>query len=79
MQEKKLKAPEKTAKSLSDYARYSNMAIQMIVILLIGVIGGRKLDQWLEPSFPVFTVVLSLLAVLLALYYAVKDLIKQKK
>ena len=79
MLEKKLKDPEKTAKSLSDYARYSNIAFQMIAIILIGVIGGRKLDQWIEPNFPVFTVVLSFLAVLLALYVSVKDFICPKK
>jgi|WetSurSiteA1Bulk_404760.scaffolds.fasta_scaffold00175_3 hypothetical protein len=79
MPEKKPKSPEKTAKSLNDYAKYSNLAIQMVVIILIGVIGGMKLDQWLKPGFPVFTVVLSFLSVLLALYNSLKDFLRQKK
>jgi hypothetical protein len=51
----------------------------MVVIILIGVIGGMKLDHWLKPKFPVFTVVLSFLSVMLALYYSLKDFIRMKK
>jgi len=78
MQEKKPTNPEKTAKSLSNYAKYSNMAFQMIAIILIGVFGGIKLDQWLKLDFPVFTVVLSLLATGLSVYYGIKDLLRMK-
>ena len=50
----------------------------MTAIILLGVFGGKKLDNWLELKKPVFTAVLSLLAVILAIYYAIKDLIKIK-
>jgi F0F1-type ATP synthase assembly protein I len=79
MQEKNLKNPEKTAKSLSDYSKYSSLAFQMIAIILIGVFGGIKLDKWLKMAFPLFTVVLSFLAVLFAIYYSLKDFIRFKK
>lgn len=79
MLEKKLKNPEKTTKDLSDYAKYSSLAFQMIVIILIGVFGGMKLDKWLDTRFPVFTVVLSFVAVMFALYYSLKDFIRLKK
>lgn len=75
---KKPKNQEKTVKSLSNYAKYSNLAFQMIAILLIGVFGGIKLDHWLKLNFPVFTVVLSLLATVLAIYYVIKDFIRMK-
>ncbi len=79
MLEKKLKNPEKTTKSLSDYGKYSSLAFQMIAIILIGVFGGMKLDKWLDTRFPVFTVVLSFVSVMLALYYSLKDFIRLKK
>jgi hypothetical protein len=79
MLEKNLKDPEKTSKSLNDYAKYSSLAFQMLVIILLGVVGGMKLDHWLKPKFPVFTVVLSFLAIILALYYSLKDFIRFKK
>lgn len=78
MPEKNLKNQEKTAKSLSNYAQYSGLAFQMIAIILIGVFGGIKLDKWLEFRFPIFTVVLSLLATGLAIYYGIKDFLRMK-
>lgn len=78
MQEKKPKNLEKTAKSLSNYAKYSNLAFQMIAIIFVGVFGGIKLDQWLHMNFPVFTVVLSLAGTAGAIYFGIKDFLKMK-
>jgi F0F1-type ATP synthase assembly protein I len=52
------------------------MAVQMLVIILAGVLGGYKIDQWLHIK-PVFTVVLSLAAVLLSIYFVTRDLLKK--
>lgn len=71
----KIKDPKQ---ALNNYARYSSMAIQMIVIILIGVFGGYKLDEWIGTT-PVFTVILSLLSVILAIYLVTKDLLKKPK
>lgn len=60
----------------NNYVKYSNLAIQMMVIIVAGAFGGFKLDEYLNWGFPVFTVVLSLGAVIAAIYLAVKDLIK---
>lgn len=48
----------------------------MIAIILVGVFGGIKLDELVKWEFPVFTLVLTLLAVIASMYYAVKDLIR---
>jgi hypothetical protein len=61
---------------LNAYARYSSLAFQMLFIILAGVFGGLKLDEGLQWRFPVFTVVVSLLAVALAIYFAIKDFLK---
>ncbi|MCX6258522.1 MAG: AtpZ/AtpI family protein [Bacteroidia bacterium] len=71
----KLKSPKNR---LSNYAKYSSLALQMAVIILAGVFGGLKLDRWIGWKFPLFTLVLSLTSVSLAIYFAVKDLIKFK-
>ena len=62
---------------LYDYAKYSSMAIQMLVIITGGIFGGYKLDEHLKLKFPVFTVIFSFLSVALAIYYATKDLLKK--
>jgi F0F1-type ATP synthase assembly protein I len=68
--------PNKQKKFLDNYVHYSGIGFQMLIIILIGVFGGIKLDQWLNLNFPVFTVILSLLSVAFAIYYAVKDMLK---
>jgi hypothetical protein len=64
---------------VNNYAKYSAMAFQMAVIIGLGTFGGYKLDQWLGVKFNIFTIVLSLISVIAAMYYAVKDFLKPKK
>jgi F0F1-type ATP synthase assembly protein I len=65
-------------KNLNDYARFSGMAIQMLVIILLGVFAGFKLDQWLHTA-PMLIVILSLVSVALSIYFVTKDLLRNKK
>ncbi len=51
----------------------------MLVIILIGVFGGIKLDEWLKLTIPVFTIVFSILAVSLSIYTVTRDLLKTRK
>lgn len=68
------KNPENSG--LSDYAKYTSLGVQMIVIILVTVWGGIKLDKLFGLETPVFTIILSLLGVFTAIYTAVKDFIK---
>jgi len=63
-------------KSLKFYAKYSTLALQMIVIIVAGAFGGKELDAWLNWDFPVFTLVLTILAVAGAVFYGIRGLIK---
>ena len=56
--------------------KYSSIALQMVVIILVGVLGGIKLDQIVKLEFPLFTLILSMLSVALAIYYSIKDFLK---
>ncbi|CAN5326189.1 hypothetical protein BH10BAC1_BH10BAC1_10810 [soil metagenome] len=69
--------PNLPKKPLNNYAKYSGMAIQMIAIIVGGVFAGVYLDKWLALKFPIFTLVLTLLSVFLAMYYFIKDVIKK--
>lgn len=70
---------KKPQKPLSAYAKYSGLGVQMAVIIGGGSYGGHKLDQYYHNHTPVFTIVLSLLSIVLAMYIVLKDLIKPKK
>ena len=70
----------KNKKALKDYAKYSAIGFQMLAIILIGIFGGMKLDQVITGiRFPLFTMILSILSVVFATYYAIKDFITPPK
>jgi len=63
-------------KTINNYAKYSSIAFQMGFTVFLGAFGGVKLDDYLKWGFPVFTVSLSILAVIIAMYNSIKDFIK---
>lgn len=66
-------------KPLNAYAKYSSLGVQMAVIIGGGCYGGFKLDAYFQNKTPVFTIVLSLASIALAMYIVLKDLIKPSK
>jgi len=71
------KKPSLPKKPLNNYVKYSGMAVQMAAIIVGGVLGGIELDKYLNLRFPIFTLVLTLLSVFLAIYYFIKDVLKK--
>ncbi len=59
---------------LLNAVKYTNIAIQMAVIIVLGTYAGVSLDAYFECK-PVFTVILSLFAVFAAIYVVIKDFI----
>lgn len=78
MQKKQDNELNKNKERLNDYAKYSGMVFQMLAVIGTGVYGGIKIDEWLNMNFPVFTIALSVISVILAIYSVIKDLIKFK-
>ena len=73
-----MKEKNKKDSPLMFYAKYSSLALQMIVIIVAGAFGGKALDEWLQWGFPVFTLVLTILAVIVAIIYGMRGIFKQK-
>ena len=69
---------KKFHKAADQYARYSSMAFQMMAICGVFAYGGVRLDRWLALKFPVFTVVLTIGGVFLALYSSLRDFLRKK-
>lgn len=70
------KHPEKK-KQLSNWAKYSTMAIQMGITIGAGTYLGNFLDEKATTSKPYYTVAFSLISVFAALYLFLKDLIRK--
>ncbi|MFN2313357.1 MAG: AtpZ/AtpI family protein [Bacteroidales bacterium] len=62
---------------LSAYSRYSTIAIQMVIIIVITSLGGVKLDK-LAGTEPWLTVILSLLGVTAAMWLVIKEALRNK-
>lgn len=60
----------------NDFLRYSGMAVQMAVTIGLSVWAGQKLDAYLATG-RLFTLILSLLGVVVAMYYVIKDLTRK--
>jgi len=61
----------------NSFLRYSGMAGQMIAIIVLFTLGGLELDERLNTKTPYFTGGLTVIGVILAMYFAVKDLLKK--
>lgn len=48
----------------------------MAVIVVAGALGGMQLDKHFQTQTPWFTGGLTVLAVILSMYFAIKDLLK---
>ena len=73
-----LEKPDKQ-KPLNSYSKYSGLAMQMGLIIGGGCYGGFKLDEYYKNTTPIFTIILSLVSIAIAMYIVLKDFIKPEK
>ncbi len=64
---------------MNKYLKYSSMAVQMGVIIGLFAYGGYKLDGHYHMQKPIWTMVLSLIGVAIALGLVIKDFVKPDK
>jgi uncharacterized YccA/Bax inhibitor family protein len=58
-------------------ARYSGLVFEMLGIIALGTYAGHKIDTHRNAGFPLWTIVLSLLSIGIALYIVLKDLLRR--
>lgn len=74
-----LKSNPNQKKPLNAYAKYSSLAFQMVIIIGGGSFGGVKLDDYFKTDNQICTISLSLISIFIALYIALRDVIKGNK
>ena len=70
---------QKWSKSADQYLKYSGMAFQMMGVTALFACGGLFLDRRLGWRVPVFTIVLTIAGVVLALYSSFREFINEGK
>lgn len=61
---------------LNNYARFTGIGFQMMVIIGLGVFAGIKLDERYPNQYKIFTIICSLGSIGIALYSAIKQVTK---
>ncbi|MCB0477336.1 MAG: AtpZ/AtpI family protein [Crocinitomicaceae bacterium] len=58
---------------MNKWVRFSGMGFQMGLVIFLGVWGGSKLDEKFPNEHKLWTIILSLLSVFIALYLVIKE------
>jgi len=70
---------QKKKEQLNNYARFSGIAIQMFAIIGVGTFIGVKLDENYPNKHNLYTLILSLVSVILSIVYVIKRIIAGSK
>lgn len=75
--EKEQKPEQRRQDNIKPYVKYSGMAFQMIVALVLAAFAGRKLDAYMGNDKPWFTIGLLLLAVVATMVLTILSINKK--
>lgn len=64
---------------LNTYARYSGIAIQMLIIIAIGAYAGIKLDEKHPNKHNIYSIVFSFSAVIIAIIFVIRRILAASK
>lgn len=65
---------KKSRKKLPEsLVKYSGMSTKIALAILAGVYGGKYLDEYWQLETPIFTLILSMLGLALAMYIIIKE------
>jgi len=64
-------------KNVNNFAKYSSISFQMLVTIGLFAFIGYKIDAYRNSDKPIFTALISLLGVVIALYQVVRQLNKK--
>ena len=63
--------PQKRKKSQHSFIIYSQLAFQMLVVIVVGVFLGLKLDEIYPNKYSLFTLIFAIFSILLSIYYTI--------
>ena len=63
---------------LRNYAKYSGLAFEMLGIIFLGTFAGKKIDEKTTSDFPIWTLILSIFSIGVALYVVIRSVLNNK-
>tara|TARA_B110000285_G_scaffold211079_1_gene253454 strand:+ start:881 stop:1099 length:219 start_codon:yes stop_codon:yes gene_type:complete len=65
----------KEKKKANLFVRFSSAGIQMALLIIVGALGGKSLDEQSGNDNPIYTIIFSLFAVAIGLYLIIKEVL----
>ena len=65
------KNQQKRKKNQHSFIIYSQLAVQMLVVIVVGVFLGLKLDEIYPNQYSLFTLIFAIFSILLSIYYTI--------
>ena len=65
------KNQQKRKKNQHSFIIYSQLAFQMLVVIVVGVFLGLKLDEIYPNQYSLFTLIFAIFSILLSIYYTI--------
>lgn len=74
-----MKDKKEGKKRVKNYIKFTNIALQMGIVITAAALGGDWLDEYQENEFPIWTLVLTLIAIFGSLFQIIREVIKMSK
>jgi hypothetical protein len=71
-----MEKPPSKKKGYNYILKFSGMAFNMMAIIASMSLGGKYLDNYLQNSFPYFTLFGVIVSVFAAVYFSIRELLK---
>jgi ATP synthase protein I len=69
----------KEKKKTNLFVRFSSTGIQMAILIIIGALGGKYLDEKSGNENPIYAIIFSLIAIAIGLYLIIKEVLNITK
>ncbi len=63
---------------MRQYARFSSTLLQTIIIIILGIFAGKKIDKFFELKKPIFLLIFTIIFSVIAFYLAFKEFMRKK-
>ena len=70
---------DKRKERVKNYLKFSTIAIQMGALITAAALGGDWLDEYQENKFPLWTLILTLVAIFASLFQIIREVSKMSK
>lgn len=70
---------KKRKQRVKNYLKFSTIAIQMGALITAAALGGDWLDDYQDNEFPLWTLILTLIAIFASLFQIIREVSKMSK